>query len=103
MSQKYIRINANQTYSITPTSTQNLLDLDIPAGRNYNLEKSYVALNARIATTDTNPNAGGNNTGGIGIYNVGIGIHNGVGVGDYYPNVSLVKHAQLVSEKKRTS
>lgn len=100
MSQKYVRINANQTHSITPTSTQNLLDLDIPAGRNYNLDKSYVALNARISTTDTNPNAGGNNSGGAGIYNVGIAINNGIAVGDYYPNVALVKHAQLVSEKK---
>jgi hypothetical protein len=40
----------------TLSSTQNLLDFDIPAGQVFDLSKSYVSINARASGTSANAN-----------------------------------------------
>ncbi len=79
------------------SSTQDLLDFEIPEGEMLDLSKSYVSINARVAGDGTGNHAGG-------IFNI-EGVFEMVDAAnsrtsDYVPNIALVKNARMVSSQK---
>ena len=64
---RVMKISSNQSGAIT--ASKNLVDFDLPSGMVYDLSKSYMVIHSSIETTDTNPVAAGNASGGTGVYN----------------------------------
>lgn len=99
MSEKKIRILPVQSDNIT--SSNNLLDINIPANMLVDCMKSYISLSVRIETTDTNPTANlPAHSGGKGVYNVGCKLSSGETVFHNLKSVALVKNATMVSANK---
>ena len=78
---RIIKLNSNQGGPFSDTS--NLIDFDIPSNGSYDFTDSFVTLNSRVTTTDTNP----------GIYNFQL-VFNGDNSQNFY-NVALVKNCSL--------
>ena len=58
---KIVKLNSLQSGAFS--STKNLLDFDLPSGRQYDLKNAYVNLVASMTQTDADP------TTGEGVYN----------------------------------
>lgn len=85
-----------KVYSVqseTITSTNNLLDFDIPAGQVFDLSKSYVSINCRMAATHASANLANS------IFNVSGAINAGNNdVSRYEKSCALIKNAQMNSQ-----
>lgn len=104
MSLRKVRILPTQAENLT--ADNNLLDLHIPGGGNYDASQSYISLIGKLSTTT----AGGQ---GSGIHNLDTYINRGapadndgtaldapVGSRDLLPSVALVKNAVMISQNK---
>lgn len=78
------------------STSENLVDFEIPAGEVYDMTKSYVSFNARVSGVDALADANLSTA----IYNVSGHINNGVNANGFEQSVSLVKHASLNSAVK---
>ena len=85
--------------SDTITSTQNLVDFDIPSGEVLDLSKSYVSLIMKASATVTNILAADNT---VAVCNVGAAISTTDAAESqfYVPAVGLVKNANLYCRNK---
>ncbi len=89
---KIVKLNSLQSGAFS--STKNLLDFDLPSGRQYDLRNSYVNLVASMSQTDANAASG------AGIYNYDIRwSQGGVNHSLPLPNVALVKNARMTSDR----
>ena len=89
---KIVKLNSLQSGAFS--STKNLLDFDLPAGRQYDLRNAYVNLVASMDQTDTNPATG------AGVYNWETKwVQGGVIHSLPLPNVALVKNARMTSDR----
>ena len=75
-------------------STKNLLDFDLPSGRQYDLRNSYVNLVGSMLQVDSDPATG------LGVYNYQFQWTQGGAAHDApLPNVALVKNARMTSDR----
>ncbi len=87
-----LKLNAVQSGAFS--SSKNLLDFDLPAGSQYDMESSYVNLLCDVASVDADSATG------VGVYNYEVvWSHGGTEHNLSLPNVALVKHARLTSEQ----
>jgi len=87
-----LKLNAVQSGAFS--SSKNLLDFDLPAGSQYDMDASYVNLLCDVATVDADVSTG------VGVYNYeALWSHAGNNHDLALPNVALVKHARLTSEQ----
>lgn len=91
---KIIKIYSVQSEDLSVS--QNILDFDIPEGEMYDLSRSHVLLNAKVACSSTE---GGFST---AIFNINGSVKVGTAgtSGFYLPSVSLVKNARMDSQAK---
>ena len=91
---KIIKIYSVQSEDLSVS--QNILDFDIPEGEMYDLSRSHVLLNAKVACSSTE---GGFST---AIFNINGNMKVGAVSqgGPYLPAVSLVKNARMDSQAK---
>lgn len=81
--------------SETLSTTQNLLDFDIPDGQVFDLSKSYLSINARVAGGSAQANHS------TAIFNVSGALNSGNNVvADYQKSIALVKNSRLTSQVK---
>lgn len=94
---RVMKISSNQSGAIT--ASKNLVDFDIPP-MVYDLSKSYMVLNSSIETTDTHVAAagGGAQSGGVGVYNVGIKYNDGAQSNRHFKNKNLVRNVSMFSQ-----
>ena len=95
---RVMKISSNQSGAIT--ATKNLVDFDIPAGMVYDLSKSYMVINSSIETTDTNPVAAGNASGGAGVYNCFLNYKQDTDSDINFKNKCLVKNVSMYSQRE---
>lgn len=89
---KIVKLNSLQSGAFS--SSKNLLDFDLPSGRQYDLKNAYVNLVASMEQTDVSGNTGS------GVYNYDIKwSQGGVNHSLPLPNVALVKNARMTSDK----
>ena len=96
-----MKISSNQSGAIT--ASKNLVDFDLPSGMVYDLSKSFIVLNSSIETTDTHvaPSAGGATpaqSGGVGVYNVGVQYNDGAVTNRHFKNKSIVRNVSMFSQ-----
>jgi len=92
MSDKFIKYNARQGGPFT--STQNLVDFELPSGHVFDLNDSYINLNCRLEVTQDPSSAAV----GEGIYNFNTAWLQNDGStnsGLKFKNVALVKNASM--------
>lgn len=90
---KIVKLNSLQSGAFS--STKNLLDFDLPSGRQYDLRNSYVNLVASMEQVDVNSATG------EGVYNYQFKWVDSAGTQHNLPlpNVSLVKNARMTSDR----
>ena len=89
---RVLKLNSIQSGAFS--SSKNLLDFDIPGGKQYDLDASYVNLICSVDQTDADA------TTGVGVYNYAVQwSHNGGNHPLSLPNVALVKNARMTSEQ----
>ena len=90
---KIVKLNSLQSGSFS--SSKNLIDFDLPAGKQYDLKNGYVNLVGSMVQTDANPATG------EGVYNYEFVWTDPTGaINDIpLPNVAMVKNARMTSDK----
>ena len=96
---KILKINSKQ--GSFDTSNKKFVDFTIPKDAVYNMKNSFINCVISLQTTDSQPNASGNKSGGEGVYNVGLGIQDDTLNSSEHivPNVALVKNCFLNSQR----
>ena len=95
---RVMKISSNQSGAIT--ASKNLVDFDLPSGMVYDLSKSYMVIHSSIETTDTNPTAAGNASGGTGVYNCFLNYKQDTDSDINFKNKSLVKNVSMYSQRE---
>jgi hypothetical protein len=101
---KIVKLNSKQgSFDSLPNanSTKLFADFTVPGGAVYNMANSYINVNCRVSTTDTNTASNlPQNSGGNSIYQFDVGLTDDtLSVSDrVVPNVALVKNAFLKSQ-----
>ena len=91
---KVIKIYSVQSEDLSVA--QNILDFDIPEGEMYDLSRSHILLNAKVACSSTSAAFS------TAVFNINGSVKGGT-AGDtvfYLPAVSLVKNARMESQAK---
>ena len=87
-----VKLSSNQSGAFS--STRNLLDFDLPSGRQYDLRNSYVNLVGSMLQVDADPATG------AGVYNYQFQWTQGGAAHNLpLPNVALVKNARMTSDR----